>query len=338
MAHNLEYDENGNARFAVRTAPAWHGLGHVFGEDDIVSTADMLRMAGLAGWNVQCVPAFSILKDGFKDNSLSHAVVRDYGSQKQVLGYVGSRYVPISNEDTFSFADAILGENARWETAGSIANGSQVFGSLAINREFILDEQGANDKTETYLLVHTSHNGAKPLTAMVTPVRVVCQNTLNMAFGNFKQKFNIRHTRNATDRVEEARHALQLTHDYMDAFEIEARKLFETAIDNKKFYEIVDTVFPKPEHKDLSKAQSNVTQWENKRDAIADLYFLSPTNANIKGTAWGALQALTEFQDYYRIERDASGTARATAAMGITSDSDKVKSQMMSIVKQLVTA
>ena len=181
MAHNLEYDENGNARFAVRTAPAWHGLGHVFGEADIVSTSDMLRMAGLADWNVQCVPVSALIQGDYKDRSLSHAVVRM--SDKSILGHVGSRYVPISNEDTFAFADTLLGENARWETAGSIANGTQVFGSLAINREFVLDPQGSNDKTETYLLVHTSHNGAKPLTAMVTPVRVVCQNTLNMAFG-----------------------------------------------------------------------------------------------------------------------------------------------------------
>lgn len=336
MAHNLEYDEQGNARFAVRTAPAWHGLGHVFGESDIVTTSDMLRMAGLADWNIQCVPVSAIITDGYKDNTLSHAVVRM--SDKSILGHVGSRYVPISNEETFSFADALLGENARWETAGSIANGTQVFGSLAINREFILDPQGANDKTETYLLAHTSHNGAKPLTAMVTPVRVVCQNTLNMAMKNFKQKFTIRHTRTATDRVEEARHALQLTHSYMDAFEIEARKLFETAIDNKKFYAIVDAVFPKPEVKDVTKAQSNLTQWENKRDAIADLYFLSHTNANIKGTAWGALQALTEFQDYYRLDRDKTGTARATAAAGFTADSDKVKSQMLATVKALTLA
>ena len=336
MAHNLEYDENGNARFAVRTAPAWHGLGHVFGEADIVSTSDMLRMAGLADWNVQCVPVSALIQGDYKDRSLSHAVVRM--SDKSILGHVGSRYVPISNEDTFAFADTLLGENARWETAGSIANGTQVFGSLAINREFVLDPQGSNDKTETYLLVHTSHNGAKPLTAMVTPVRVVCQNTLNMAFGNFKQKFSIKHTRNATDRVEEARHALNLTHSYMDAFEIEARKLFETEIDKKKFYEIVDAVFPMPTIKDPMAKQSNVTQWENRRDAIADLYFLSPTNANIKGTAWGALQALTEYQDYYRLERDKTGQARATAAAGFTSDSDKVKSQMMSTVKALTLA
>ena len=335
MPAGIEQLADGTWAFASRTAPAWHNLGQVFDENADISTAEMLRLAGLAGWNVrlESIP----LTSGYRDASRTLAVVRDNGPHKDILGYVGNRYHVIQNEETFSFADAILGENAKWETAGSLFGGTQIFGSLAINREFILDERGANDKTETYLLVHTSHNGAKPLTAMVTPVRVVCQNTLNMAMSNFKQKFTIRHTRTATDRVEEARHALALTHSYMDEFEIEARKLFETAIDTKKFYEIVDTVFPRPNVEEGKKA-SNLTLWEKKRDDIATLYFQSPTNANIKGTAWGALQALTEYQDYYRLERDLTGNAKFSAAAGLTADSGKVKTEMLSTVKALTLA
>lgn len=333
MPAGIEQREDGSYAFASRGVPAWHNLGEVFDKDANITTADMLRLARLDGWNVRVeqVP----LLPGVVDKSRSFAVMRDNGATKEVLGYVGGRYHAIQNEDMFSFADSLLGENAQWETAGSLFGGKQVFGSLAINREFVLDPQGANDVTETYLLAHTSHDGAKPMTAMVTPVRVVCQNTLNVAMKDFKQKFTIRHTRTAMDRVEEARHALNLTHSYMDAFEIEARQLFETAIDTKKFYEIVDTVYPRPKV-DAGVKASNLTLWENKRDDIATLYFSSPTNATVKGTAWGALQALTEYHDYYRLERDKTGDARFAAASGLTADSGKIKTEMKNIIKALV--
>ncbi len=88
----------------------------------------------------------------------------------------------------------------RTATAGSIKGGRVVFGSLALQRETVLDPSGVADKVKTYLLINTSHDGSIAIQASITPVRVVCANTLNLALGGkkkkngIKQSFKIRHT------------------------------------------------------------------------------------------------------------------------------------------------
>ena len=81
-------------------------------------------------------------------------------TQTDVLGVVGERYHVLQNEDLFSFGDNILDGGGRWETAGSIRGGRVVFGSMALERETVLDPNGVADKVKTYLLINTSHDGS----------------------------------------------------------------------------------------------------------------------------------------------------------------------------------
>ena len=228
MAHMLEtYGDM--ASFASLREPAWHGLGTVF--DHEVTTSEMLSLAHLNGWDVR-------LED-IKLPGRSHrdyfAVVRTnpFDGQADSLGVVGERYKVLQNEELFQFGDNI-GDGARWETAGSIKNGTVVFGSLAIDRESVIDAKGVNDKIRSYLLVHTSHDGSLAIQASITPVRVVCQNTLNIAVGprgkGAKQSFRIRHTQTVQGKVAAAREALGLATQYLDAFEIEAQALIAQSI------------------------------------------------------------------------------------------------------------
>ena len=193
MADNIEIDrESGMATFASRVEPAWHGLGTVF--DGTVSTREMLELSHLNDWNVRLEEV--TYPENYSVVSPAHSVVRThpFTGQPDVLSIVGDRYKVLQNEELFDFGDAMTDGGATWETAGSIKNGRVVFGSLSVPREFILDPQGANDKTVTYLLVHTSHDGSSSVQANITPVRVVCQNTLNMALSGSKQSFKIRHS------------------------------------------------------------------------------------------------------------------------------------------------
>ena len=67
--HDLE--TNGSAvAFALRGAPAWHNLAdHVFGEDEHVTTDQMLNAARLAGWNVRLVDAQGFAPDDWRFNA-----------------------------------------------------------------------------------------------------------------------------------------------------------------------------------------------------------------------------------------------------------------------------
>jgi len=217
-----------------------------------------------------------------------------------VLGIVGDKYEIIQNETAFDFGDALL-DGGTWETAGAIKGGRVVFGSLALDRTMVLDPNGAADEISSYLLIQASHDGSCALTAAVTPVRVVCANTLNFARQGIKQSFKIRHTQAAsgTDgKIAAAREALGLATTYLDAFEIEAKALIEAEMTKADFEKIVLGLFPKPE---TNKAAT--TRHEAKVEAFL-ASFTGPTNANIAGTAWAALNALTEVNQWERNVRD----------------------------------
>jgi len=344
MAHGLEKNAQGEYAFALRGNPAWHGLGTVFDKDAEIKTADMLKMAHLNDWNVRLEPA--IIPDGYNTTGDLNMVVRNNpdGNGNDVLAVVGERYHVYQNEQLFEFGDSILDGGAAWDTAGSIKGGRQVFGSLVVPREFILDPKGAADKTVTYLLVHSSHDGSAAVQAMVTPVRVVCQNTLGMALsrGNksrdkSKQSFKLRHTKTLRENVEVARTAIGLTLTYMDEFERQAQALYKTSVNDKQWNDIITALYPRPEV-EAGKKSGALTLWENKIDLLNDLYFKSPTNETVKGTAWGALNALTERVDYFRGSRGNDGAvseANIAAASGFDSQVNAEKNRIFSAVKEL---
>jgi hypothetical protein len=119
-----------------------------------------------------------------------------------------------------------------------LRSGKVVFGTVDIPRTMVLDPQGANDQTKLYLIVWTSHDGSVAVQAAVTPVRVVCQNTLNLAMRNAKQSFKIRHTQSVEGRIQVARETLGLALGYFDEFEKEAQGLFNQAITDAQFSEL----------------------------------------------------------------------------------------------------
>ena len=336
MAHELE-TQNGVASFASFREPAWHGLGTVFTEEK--NTNEMLVAANLNNWNVR-------LADVEIPNTLTSDknyffVVRDNPtdkSQTDVLGVVGERYHVLQNEDLFSFGDTLLDGGGRWETAGSIRGGRVVFGSLALERETILDPNGVADKVKTYLLINTSHDGSIAIQASITPVRVVCANTLNLALGGVgrkrkgvKQSFKIRHTQTANGKVQIAREALGLANAYMDEFDKMAHAMIQHEITAQQFNDIVLAAYPKPE----SDKKIALTKWTNKVDTINDIY-TGEFNGMIAGSAWGAFNALTERLDWHRSARGGNNEAMLAAASGFDATITAEKNRLLKVVKDVL--
>ena len=314
MAHNLEMEGN-DVAFALRGKPAWHNLANrIFSQDEDVSTATMLEEAKLSNWNVRLSPLTDYIPETFNDVSQNSLVLRTnpFNGGTDVLATVGKRYHVLQNEELFAFADNIhdADPNCRWESAGSLKKGKIVFGTVDIPRTMVLDPQGANDETKLYLIVWTSHDGSVAVQAAITPVRVVCQNTLNLAMKNAKQSFKIRHTQSVEGRIQVARETLGLALGYFDEFEKEAQGLFAQAITDAEFSKLIRTIYPKPDVEN----KGTLKKWENKVVLIDDLYHNSPTNATIKGTKWGAFNALTERLDYFRSGRGNSETLMAGAS------------------------
>jgi phage/plasmid-like protein (TIGR03299 family) len=332
MAHELE-TQNGVASFASFREPAWHGLGTVFTEEK--NTAEMLVAANLNNWNVR-LEDVKIPSTLTSDKNYSYVVRTNPTDKTQtdVLGVVGERYVPLQNEELFAFGDNILDGGGRWETAGSIRGGRVVFGSLALERETVLDPSGVADKVKTYLLINTSHDGSIAIQASITPVRVVCANTLNLALGSkrgknaIKQSFKIRHTQSAEGKIAIAREALGLANKYMDEFDKLAHAMIQKEITAQQFNEIILAAYPKPD-KD---AKGAIKKWETKVDTINDIY-TGEFNGMIANTAWGAFNALTERLDWHRNARGGSNESLLAAASGFDATITAEKNRLLTIVK-----
>jgi phage/plasmid-like protein (TIGR03299 family) len=338
--HGLEKGSTGQVAFATRAEPAWHLLGTVFDADDEVGTRRMLELAHLNAWDVRLrelendaravTPAFEVLRTNPFDAGLDR------------LAVVGGRYRVVQNEEAFAFADGILEGGGRWETAGSIRQGRVVFGSLLIDREVIVGAGEADDKVKTYLLVNTSHDGTVGVQASVTPVRVVCQNTLSWALSGVKQSFKVRHTTNVDGKIAAGREALGLTFAHMDAFEAEAKALYETSITNREFNRIITDLYPKPDNE--SKAAS--TRWENKVNLLGDIFAGNAsqtiedapnTVSNLPMNAWRGLNAVEEYLDWYRTGRNGEVTSLAEAASGfvptVQAEKQRIRSRFADFLK-----
>ena len=337
MAHDLE-TVNGQTAFASLRQPAWHGLGTVF--TDEVNTSEMLSLAHLNDWNVRLEDVS--IPDGFASDKSYSFVTRTNPFDRNtndVLGVVGERYVPLQNEDLFSFGDNLLDGGGRWETAGSIKGGRVVFGSIALTDSITLDPNGRADKIDNYLLINTSHDGSIAIQASITPVRVVCANTLNLALSavngkkDVKQTFKIRHTQTAEGKIAVAREALGLAHKYIDEFSTIANEMISKEITKAQFDKIVELAYPAP----AKDAKGSQKKYDAKIDLLQGIY-VGQYNDTISGTAWGAFNALTERLDWYRSARGGSNESILASASGFDPMVNAEKNRLMKIVRQTVMA
>ncbi|WP_158828970.1 DUF932 domain-containing protein [Mucilaginibacter lacusdianchii] len=202
MAHHLAINpQNNEYSFFSRKEKAWHGLGTIV--EDYPTSAEALRFAGL-DYTVEKWPMYAYDPEG-RTSDKQHvpekfATVR--ADNFAVLGTVGKDYEIVQNVDAFSFFDCIVGgEGIQYETAGALGKGERIFitaklpGYIRVGRE---------DCIEKYLFLTTSHDGYGSITAAFTPVRVVCNNTLNAALRNHTNAIKIRHTAGAKERLAEA--------------------------------------------------------------------------------------------------------------------------------------
>ena len=185
MAANVE------SMFYVRETP-WHGLGTKVQEAP--TSKDALILAGL-DWSVVQEPVYTgqnELVQGYKAN------VRD--SDRKVLGVVTDRYKIVQNGEAFSFTDTLLGEGVRYETAGSLQGGKSVWLLAHLPHEYII----SGERISPYLLFSNTHDGSGAVKVAITPIRVVCCNTLNLALQTAKRSWSMNHTGNVKDKMEEA--------------------------------------------------------------------------------------------------------------------------------------
>lgn len=322
-----------NVESYVGREPAWHGLGTVF--DRALTLEEALTTGNLGGWNVRTVPAQGqvigdtgvttvTLDDRFltvRDNPADHL--------PQALGVVGRRYRSIQNEEAFEFIHNVVdGTGAIVETAGSLDNGRQTFLSVRMPEGIQIAGQDAHD---LYALVATSHDESLALTAAATAIRVVCQNTLNLALGSAPRVMRIKHTNSARGRVAEARETLQLTFAYGEQLAATSELLLKQTMTRADFVAYALKLFPAP--KDLDGRAATVHA--QRLDELTRLFNFADTNEFGRGTAYAALQSVVEYADwYYPVQQGSTGRAVRTMleTVGGQAATTKVKDKALALL------
>lgn len=259
----------------VREKP-WHGLGTKV--DKAPTSADALHLAGL-DWmveqkNIQLCGGSKI--QNYKANVRS--------SDGQVLGIVSDRYRIVQNQDAFEFTDSIIGGDVRYETAGSLNGGRKIWLLAKLPETEI-----AGDKTEPYMVFSNTHDGSGAIRVAMTPIRVVCNNTLNLALDSAKRAWSVRHTGDLNSKMHEARVCLKMANAYMGALAERADRLANTTVTRDQLNMILDELFPMDESS-TEREKQGVKKF---RDEFMVCYF-APDILKFRNTAWGVVNAISD--------------------------------------------
>lgn len=176
--------------FTGRERP-WHGLGTQV--EEAPDSKEALIAAGL-DWDVVQRPVFT--QDGVKVPGYFANVRQQDGS---ILGVVTSRYKVVQNRDAFAFTDELLGEGVRYETAGSLMGGRKTWILAKLPTRYII--QG--EQILPYLVFSNTHDGSGAIKIAMTPIRVVCNNTLNLALNTADRCWSIHHTGDIAAKLED---------------------------------------------------------------------------------------------------------------------------------------
>ena len=135
-----------------------------------------------------------------------------------ILGTVGNDYEVVQNREMFNFIDGIT-KFAKFETAGSFNGGREIFVSVKLPETIeIKNTQG--DYINEYFLLVSSHDKSRQIDILFTPIRVVCENTMNMALTNsvIARRVSFRHTKNVRDGLTDVQTILKMNGNYIRDF------------------------------------------------------------------------------------------------------------------------
>lgn len=313
MAHAIDTTD-GQSAFLSAREDAWHQLGTTL--PDAFTAEQAMEEGLLGGWNVRKSPLLTLDPETGEALEVPDkvAVIRNNPvrtKQIDVLGTVGPNYTVIQNEQHAELLNTIVDESgAHFETAGSLEGGRKVFITMKLPGHI---QVGGVDPIDQYLAAVNSHDGSQAFTLMVTPIRVVCQNTLNLAFRENSHSFKVRHTSGAEKAlVTQARQALDFTFKYLDDFQAEAEQLINTTMTQNQFEQIITEAFGAPEDAHATVA----TRSQRKIDEMAELFSDYFTQEGIRNTAWAGVNALAEWYDHFSpVRGDERDTTRARKAV-----------------------
>lgn len=330
MSHDIYNDGTKDCMFVVgEREDAWHMLGQRC--ENAPSWEKAIVLAGL-DWKVKKEKNYARNPAGKVTEVGSCTIFRD--SDNAELGQVGSGFEIKQNADCFKFVDTLLEANggSHYDSAGALGNGAKIWCSVRVPKADV--EVVSGDKHQSYLVFATAHDGSMAHTVKLTTVRVVCQNTLNMALGEGGCMFRVKHTKTADARLAKAKDLMQGV--VMDAQHLEdkLKALASRKMTRESMVSVLNRLFPAPKEEN-----ANTTRRENVITDVLNLYAKNDGGAfpQIAGSAYNLLNAVTEYTDHFRSARITDNRTgytveQARAENAVIGTGDVLKSNALAVI------
>lgn len=291
-----------DTQLVTRTVP-WmsHGGGNF---DGTVKTAAEAAEIGHLNFEVDILPvAYHSAPDVNGDvdwdmlnaiNPITHrraVVARDNGD---FMGFVSSKvYSPLQYGEAFNFMDTISPD---YVAAGTLRGRRQ--GYMVVKCNIDIKVLNGEDKHDMFAVLRTSHDCSRGVEVSAMPLRYRCINqiTLKSFMKGVDYRWSIKHNTSMHAKLAEAQHSLKKLEAYSKRFCEIAEKLAEKQVSADAGRKMIEYVIPAP----AGKTDRTHDQWRDRITRIEDLWMNSPTVA-YAGTAWGLVNAVSEYFDWYRI-------------------------------------
>lgn len=288
MAHEVQ-------TMAYVGAEPWHGLGNVLPVNQPLDV--WAKQAGM-DWQIKETPVlFNVSDEGGLHVKASTENKVLYRSDNHLpLSIVSKRYKVVQPHEVLGFyRNLIEAGGFELETAGILKEGRKLWALAKTGQETILR---GGDKVGAYLLLATSCDGTLCTTAQFTSVRVVCNNTLQMAVGHASGAVKVPHSTTFDPAL--VKQELGLGLSIWERFVTDMRHLAERPVHKFEAMNFLVDVLGDPAvplaDQPNQKALQNVYSLYSGKGIGAEL-----SSAN--GTAWGLLNAVTQFVDHERRAR-----------------------------------
>ena len=263
----------------VDRTTTWHAIGK-----SVEECKDLNGVLTASGLDYEVVKMPTFIQGGTLIPN-RFVTARPEGDGLHFYDVVSDKFEIIQNREAFDFVN-YMGQDLQFEKAGETANGMvYIIGKLP-------EVDILGDAFTPHVIFRNGFSGKVKITAAICPLRMVCQNQFNFAFKNTQNAVTIRHVQNAQAKLEEAREVLKLTADYMQELNAMAQRYAGIRLGENDLDKLLDQMFPMVDVENMNSFKRH--QLEEQRSRFKAAY-LADDNSNFRGTAWGMINAYTDF-------------------------------------------
>lgn len=259
----------------------WNNIGKNVSNCSTIE--EVLNTANL-NWNV----GGRLIYDA-NGNVIPGYIANTRNTDNEVLGIVSPKYEIVQNIEAFNFIDNLTKEGLTFEMAGTGKKGKQIW----ILAKLPEDRKILGDDFNTYICFTNTHDGTGAVKVCMTPIRVFCSNCLNLAFKEADRIWSARHSLQIGTKIEEAKTSLLMADTYMKELEVQADIMANTKITDADILKVFKSV----NNIDNNTSIRRMTNFNEEMDKFISCYNMPDIN-QFKGTAWGLMNAVTDYADH----------------------------------------